>query len=225
MMQRLVTVGGMCAALAAACADEASSPELNPQSSIVLIESLPIPQDYGIHDMQVRDGLAFVCAWNTGVIIYDVGNGINGGAPGNPKLVGGPLVTTGGAVHNAWWYHSPTGERKYLFIGQEGPGRIGATSSGDIHVVDVSDLMNPHEVGFYHMDGAGTHNFWVDEINQILYAAYYDGGVVAIGISGTLPDSLAKREISRIRPGGPGNTYVWGVQRYDSSLYVSDMLT
>ena len=36
------------------------------------------PADYGIHDTYVRDGLAFVFAWNTGVIIYDVGNGIRG---------------------------------------------------------------------------------------------------------------------------------------------------
>ena len=35
-------------------------------------------QLYGIHDTFVRDGLAFVFAWNTGVIIYDVGNGIRG---------------------------------------------------------------------------------------------------------------------------------------------------
>ena len=37
---------------------------------------MPIPPAYGIHDTYVRDGLAFVFAWNTGVIIYDVGNGI-----------------------------------------------------------------------------------------------------------------------------------------------------
>ena len=40
-----------------------------------------VPADYGIHDTYVRDGLAFVFAWNSGVIIYDVGNGIKGGAP------------------------------------------------------------------------------------------------------------------------------------------------
>ena len=59
-------------------------------------------------------------------------------------------------------------------------------SSGDIHVVDVSDLAHPREVAFFHLDGAGTHNFWMDEAQQILYAAYYNGGVVALDVSGTL---------------------------------------
>ena len=42
--------------------------------------------------------------------------------------------------------------------------RFGSSSSGDIHVVDVSDFAAPREVAFFHLDGAGTHNFSVDEI-------------------------------------------------------------
>jgi hypothetical protein len=190
----------------------------------LLVTSLPIPEYYGIHDTFVRDGLAFVCAWDSGVIIFDVGNGISGGSPSNPKRVS-KIVTGGGEVHNAWWFHNPTGEKKYLFVGQEGPGSIGSSSSGDIHVVDVSDLANPAEVGSFHMNGAGTHNFWVDEIAQVLYAAYYNGGVVSIDISGTLPSDLSTRAIDTIAPGGAGNTFVWGVQLYNGSLYASDMLS
>ena len=37
-----------------------------------------------ILDTYVRDGLAFVFAWNTGVIIYDVGYGVRGGQPQAP---------------------------------------------------------------------------------------------------------------------------------------------
>jgi hypothetical protein len=75
------------------------------------------------------------------------------------------------------------------------------------------------------MAGAGSHNFWVDEANQVLYAAYYNGGVVALDVSGTLSGDLATREIARIQPGGPGNTYVWGVMLYGGSLYATDMLS
>ena len=101
-------------------------------------------------------------------------------------------MTNGGEVHNAWWFHNPvTNEKKYLFVGQEGPGVIGSSSSGDIHVVDVSNLANPVEVASYHLNGAGTHNFWMDEPRQVLYAAYYNGGVVALDVSGTLSGSLA----------------------------------
>ncbi len=200
-------------------------------SSITLITSVPIPPAYGIHDTYVRDGLAFVFAWNTGLIIYDVGNGIRSGSPGSPVQVGRLLtsddgVSGGAQVHNGWWFHNAvTGEKRYLFIGQEGPGAIGTRSSGDIHVVDVSDLANPVEVGFYHLDGAGTHNFWMDEGRQILYAAYYNGGVVALDLSGTLSGDLSNRLIGRIAPGGAGDTYVWGVQLSGGSLYAIDMLS
>ena len=113
---------------------------------------MPVPPLYGIHDTYVRDGLAFVFAWNTGVIIYDVGNGIRSGSPAAPVEVSRILtaasgVKGGSAVHNGWWFHNPvSGEQRYLFVGQEGAGIIGAASSGDIHVVDVSDLANPTEV-------------------------------------------------------------------------------
>ena len=92
-------------------------------------------------------------------------------------------------------------------------------------MVDVSNLAAPVEVAFYHMPGAGTHNFWMDEGRQVLYAAYYNGGVVALDVSGTLSGDLASREIARLQPGGSGNTYVWGVQLANGSLYASDMLS
>jgi hypothetical protein len=219
----------LLAALAACGQDSGIEPPPGPIAQPDLVYTLPVLENYGIHDQFVRDGLAFVSAWNTGLLIYDVGNGIMGGSPSSPRLVGSIVTNSNGVfggaqVHNAWWFWNPNGEKRYLFVGQEGPGSFGSTS-GDIHVVDVSDLTQPAEVGFYHMDGAGTHNFWVDESAQILYAAYYNGGVVAIDISGTLPDTLAKREIARIQPGGPGNTSVWGVQLSNGSIYAADMLS
>jgi hypothetical protein len=190
----------------------------------------PIQPHYGIHDTYVRDGIAFVFAWDEGVIIYDVGNGIRGGTPSQPveisQLVTAPTSNSTPAVHNGWWFHNPvTGERRYLFIGQEGPGVVGSLSSGDIHVVDVSNLANPVEVATFHLNGAGTHNFWVDEARQILYAAYYNAGVVALDISGTLTGNLSNRLLSQIRPGGANNTYTWGVQLANGSLYAIDMLS
>ena len=102
---------------------------------------------------------------------------------------------------------------------------VGSASSGDIHVVDISSLTNPVEVAFFHLPDAGTHNFWMDEQKQVLYAAYYNGGIVALDVSGTLAGDLARREIARLKPGGDGNTYVWGVQLANGSLYASDMLS
>ncbi len=200
--------------------------------NVTLAVELPIPANYGLHDQFVRDGLAFLCAWNTGLLIYDVGNGMRGGSPSNPVRVSSIVTAASGVpggaqVHNAWWYHAPSGEKRYVFVGQEGPasGGIGVGSMGDIHVVDISDIDNPVEVASYRLAGAGTHNFWVDEQAEILYAAYYNGGVVALDVSGTLSGDLAARELGRLQPGGAGNTYVWGVMLSNGSVYASDMLS
>ena len=131
----------------------------------------------------------------------------------------------GPQAHNGWWFHNPnTGERRYLFVGQEGPVEFGVGSSGDIHVVDVSDLSRPVEVAFFHLEGAGSHNFWMDEANEVLYAAFYNGGVVALDVSGTLAGDLAAREVARIEPSGD-DTFVWGVQLHQGSVYAVDMLS
>jgi hypothetical protein len=205
--------------------------DITDPANMSLIATVNVPRNYGIHDTYVRDGLVFVFAWNTGVIIYDVGNGMKGGSPAAPAEVSRLItedngVCCGPSVHNGWWFHNPvTHENRYLFIGQEGAGVIGSRSSGDIHVVDVSDLNNPHEVAFFHLDGAGTHNFWMDEGRQVLYAAYYNKGVVALDVSGTLTGDLSSRLLSQIRPGGNGKTYTWGVQLANGYLYTSDMLS
>jgi hypothetical protein len=205
--------------------------DITDPAAIALRTTVPIPPNYGIHDTFVRDGIAFVFAWNTGVIIYDVGGGGAGGTPESPVelsrvVTASDGVSGGAAVHNGWWFHNPvTGERRYLFIGQEGAGVVGSASSGDLHVVDVADLAHPREVATFHLAGAGTHNFWMDEERQILYLAYYNGGVVALDVSGTLSGDLSGRVISQLRPGGSGNTYVWGVQLSGGSLYAIDMIS
>ena len=200
--------------------------------SITLVATVAMPTGATYHhDTFVRDGLAFVCAWNFGVRIYDVGNGMAGGSPSNPVLVSSIITSANGvpggvSVHNAWWFQNPAnGQKKYLFVGQEGFGSVGNASSGDIHIVDVSDLTAPVEVGFIHVPGAGTHNFWMDESRQVLYAAYYNAGVIAVDVSGTLAGDMSDRIIARITPGGTGNTYVWGVTLSSGTLYAIDMLS
>jgi hypothetical protein len=201
-------------------------------AAAVRVAEVAIPPNYGIHDTFVRDGLAFVCAWSTGLIIYDVGHGVSGGSPSSPVEVSRIVPARGavsgltGAIHNAWWFHNPvSGEKRYVFLGQEGPGVIGSGSQGDIYVVDVSDLAHPQQVASFGLAGAGTHNFWVDEAAQVLYAAYYNGGVVAIDVSGTLSGDLSSRLIAQVKPGGDDSTYTWGVQVANGSVYASDMVT
>jgi hypothetical protein len=189
-----------------------------------------------VHDVFVRDGILITALWNQGITIWDIG-GAGGGTVANPIALGS-VITVGGQAHNVWWFHNAvTGEKRYAFVGEEGHGAIGVSASGDIHVVDVSNFASPREVAFFHVDGAGTHNFSVDENRGILYAAYYNGGVRAIDITGDLsscadadksPDGrcdLAKmnRELAH-GPNGMGPVYIWGVQLVGLRVYASDML-
>ena len=185
-----------------------------------------------IHDVFVRDSLLFTALWDDGMTIWDIG-GSRGGTPANPIFISN-VRTVSGNVHNVWWYHDEAGGKRYVFVGEEGPAQLFSSASGDIHVVDITNITAPQEVAFYTRAGAGTHNFWVDEPSAILYAAYYNGGVRAIDINGDLSQcsndakvngrcDLAKagREIGNALNGG----FVWGVQGLGNRLYASDMLS
>jgi len=144
----------------------------------------------------------------------------------------------GGKAHNIWWYHDAANNKKYAFVGEEGPGSIGSSAIGDIHVVDVSNLTAPREVAFFNIPGAGTHNFSVDETRGILYAAYYNAGIVALDVRGDLGacDAAMKAQDGRCDLGkmsrelatGLENVgfpvYVWGVHWDGAQVYASDML-
>ena len=188
-----------------------------------------------IHDVFVRDGVLFTAEWNDGTGIWDIGGLGRGGSVSNPIKVA-TASTINGEVHNIWWFKDAAGNKKYLFVGEEGPGDL-ETSIGDVHVVDVSTLTAPKEVAVYGVPGAGTHNFSMDESRGVLYAAYYNAGVRALDVRGDLgtctaaqkrPDGrcdlkLMGREIAAFDPASPRH-YVWGVQFIDDVVYASDML-
>jgi hypothetical protein len=188
-----------------------------------------------VHDVFVRDGLVFAALWNDGMRILDIGGGGRGGSPAAPVVIGNALTATG-RIHNIWWFHDPrTGSRRYVFLGEEGPGSVAAgSSSGDIHVVDVSDMTSPRVVAVYNVPGAGTHNFWMDEPSGILYAAYYNGGVRALDVRGDLGTcttaqtradglcslNLMGREVGIALTSG---SFIWGVVHQGTHVYASDM--
>ncbi|HXV17418.1 MAG TPA: hypothetical protein VD758_11605 [Gemmatimonadaceae bacterium] len=191
-----------------------------------------------VHDVFVRDGILMTALWNDGIAIFDIGGGGKGGTVANPVRLGGAQIV-GGKAHNIFWYNDPrTGSKRFALVGEEGPGSIPTASVGDVHVIDVTDLSNPHEVAFYNVPGAGVHNFSADEDRGILYAAYYNGGVRALSIRGDLGTCKTDqksgdgrcdlRKMNRELAKGPvGVTfpiYVWGVQFTGGKLYASDMV-
>jgi hypothetical protein len=190
-----------------------------------------------MHDALLRDGLLFLALWDQGLAIWDVGGAGRGGSPSNPVPIS-CIATVSGSVHNAWWFRDPAAiSSRYVFVGEEGPANLFSSSSGDIHVVDISDIDNPREVAFYSVQGAGTHNFWMDEPRGILYAAYYNAGVRAIDVRGDLgactpaqraPDGrcdlgLMGRELATGLTGSHPVS-IWSVQYSGGFVYASDML-
>lgn len=191
-----------------------------------------------VHDVFVRDGLLFTAMWHDGMTIWDIGGGGRGGTPQNPVELGN-VRTVNGSVHNMWWFHDPSnGRKRYVFVGEEGPASIGNSASGDLHVVDVTDMTRPVEVAAYNVPGAGVHNLSMDEPNGMLYAAFYNGGVRVLDVRGDLGTCTADQKyadgrcdlakmgrvtgIGLIDRGKP--VFVWGVHFLGSHVYASDML-
>ncbi|MGH7553203.1 MAG: hypothetical protein ACREMQ_09295, partial [Longimicrobiales bacterium] len=129
-------------------------------------------------------------------------------------------------------------EKRYVFVGEEAPGVMGANYSGDVHVVDISDIERPREVAFYHVAGAGAHNFTIDEESGVFYAAFYNGGVRALDVRGNLGTcsdtqrstdgrcdlKLTGREAATALT-DVGSVSIWGVAKAGNFVYASDMLS
>jgi hypothetical protein len=188
-----------------------------------------------VHDVHVRDGILLTAEWNNGMAAYDIGGGGRGGTPSAPVLLG-RVLTTGGSVHNVFWLRDAVSGSQYALIGEEGPGAIGASSVGDIHVVDVTSWSAMREVAYFNVANAGTHNFFVDESAGFLYAAYYNAGVRTLDVRGdlsacaaTAKDGLGRCNLAlagRLKSSAlaDAGTYIWGVDGANGSVIASDML-
>ena len=175
--------------------------------------------DSRIHDVWVHDGIAYSSEWGTGVVAVDVGNGKYGGTIEKPKLIN-TYPTKSGATHEIFPYFQKSTGKVYMFLGDEVMSRKGRawegvdysltqkggkpqTMAGYTHIIDFTDPMNPKNVARYENPEFGTHDIIVE--NDILYQAYYDGGLRVVDVSGELLGNLASqaREISVYKPYDP----------------------
>lgn len=181
-----------------------------------------------LHDVYVRDGLAFLSHWDAGLVILDVGNGMAGGSPANPVEVS-RLRDLGGQTHNVWYWP----EAGYAFVGEEQFG-FSLGPSGIMHVVDLHDITRPREVATYEVDGASSHNYWLDEETGTLYLAWYERGMRILDVNGELMGQLELqgRETGFLQYGtetnycflGAEDTCTWAPQLHDNGkLYAADM--
>jgi hypothetical protein len=186
---------------------------------------------HSIHDVWIEDGIAYSSNWGDGVQLVDVGNGIAGGTPDNPVQFASYAYPSG-ANHATFPYRSKSTGKFYVFAGDEifpyGLNLKGANVAGGfIHIIDFTDLENPVEVARFEVPGAGSHNLWIE--NDMLYVAFYNGGVRVVDISGELMGDLFNqgREVGWLIPGDPDGfvpnaPFTWGAQPYKGHIYISD---
>jgi hypothetical protein len=207
--------------------------------------------DSRVHDVWVHDGIAYSAEWETGVVVVDVGNGRWGGSIEKPVFVTSfPLPT--GSTHAVFPYHQESTGRFLLIVGDErvtreglawegtgpdhraqydratGRGGYPRATSGYIQIVDFTDPESPEQLARYEASEYGTHNMWVED--DVLYQAYYEGGVRMVDISGDLMGNLYTqgREIAVFKahdpvgyiPNSPG---AWSVMPWKGNIFFSDI--
>lgn len=186
--------------------------------------------DSRIHDVWVKDGLAYSAEWGSGVVVVDVGDGRWGGSPENPVLAT-TFKTNSDATHAVFPYFQEETGKTYLFVGDEimnrrglpwagypgsmgsyadrydpetGQGGIPLVTRGTIQIVDFTDPMEPEMVASYEVPEYGTHNIWVEDGK--LYQAYYEGGLRVVDVTGELMGNLYTqgREVAVFKSADPG---------------------
>ena len=201
-----------------------------------------------LHDIDVKDGIAYVSYWSDGLVILDVGNGMRGGSPSNPVLISnyrynaeslypgaaadyGPGFISG--THTAWRH------KNYVFIADEvfppyaptGTWDVGSIRAyGRLQVIDVSNIEQPKSVAWYEPEFGGVHNVWA--AGDTLYMGAYNGGFHAFDISGELRGDLKAqgRTIAELMPSDasgvvPNKVMTWGVVVSNGLAFVNDMIT
>lgn len=190
---------------------------------------------HSIHDVWIVGGVAFSSNWEDGVVAIDVGGAGMGGAPNNPVKLGSYAYPSGWN-HAAYPYRSESTGKFYVFAGDEAfpygelgrdPRAAPPRAAGWIHVISWDDWENPREVARYQVPEAGTHNLWIED--DIMYVAYYNGGLRVVDVSGDLRGDLYRqgREIGMFLPYDsqalvPNSPFVWGPQPYKGHIFFSD---
>ncbi len=206
---------------------------------------------HSIHDVWVEDGIAYSSNWADGVHAVDVGGlkfneknqkkikfnplllKAGQGSPSNPVPLAN-MADPNGHNHAAFPFKSESVDKFYIVGGDEWfPWRYPNKPRpylprGGFHFLDFTDINNPKEEAVYTITEAGSHNHWIK--SDTLYAAYYNGGLRIVDISGELLGDLYRqgREIASYQIGHPEGHIknapnVWGTIPYKGYIFFSDM--
>jgi len=182
---------------------------------------------HSIHDVWIEDGIVAVDIGSRDSELADAG-----GSPENPVMLGSYAYPSG-RNHAAFPFKSQSTGDFYVIGGDEIfpyglPSRNNpVAAAGWIHFVKFDGWDQPKEVARYQVPEAGTHNFWV--VDDVLYVAYYNGGLRIVDISGELMGNLYDqgREIAKFEPTHadalvPNAPFTWGPQPYKGHIFISD---
>ena len=192
-----------------------------------------------LHDVYVRDGLAYLAYWRDGLVILDVGNGMASGT------ITAPTVVSQFTYDHALLYppdfvagtHAVYPSGKYIFIADESLygafdlfSRERLPTRGIVHVIDASDIRKLRKVAQYDPVEFGAHNLWVED--DVLYIGAYDGGVRVLDVSGDLRGELREqgRVIGSVYTGAldgyrPNQALAWSAIPHRGHIMVSDINT
>ena len=195
-----------------------------------------------VHDVWLRDGIAFQAGNTDGLVVIDVGGGGIGGSPAHPVEIG-RLQNLTGWNHAVWPFRSKSTGKFYVVVGDEShpnnlrvPGpiiaweeRMTSRAMGWIHVIDFDDPASPKEVARYRVPEAGPHNLWIDWEKEIMYVAYFNAGLRVVDLSGELLGDLYRqgREIAKFYSDDtqgfiPNSPFAWGPQPHKGTIFFSD---
>ena len=178
----------------------------------VKVKELPLPTFPGLgtesHDITFKsDGTrAYSAALSQGVVI-------NTENPADPSIIS----TWPDPAINVWHQMDPytttdaSGrERTFLLAEDEVAGAAGGPvcPSGGFHVYDVTGELekNPQKVGYWNIDDVGfsgeatgtctAHVFRIHQREQVMTAAFYNGGVRVVDLSGLTGISLGSTQVA-----------------------------
>jgi len=208
---------------------------------------------HSIHDVWIENGIAYSSNWHDGVVAVDVGGlkfseknrsdvqynpllmKAGQGSPSDPVKLA-EMKDSKGRNHSAFPFLSQSTGNFYIISGDEwfpfGMNNLyqskPSSPRGGFHFMNFNDPDNPREEATYMAPEVGSHNQWV--YNDILLAAFYQGGVRILDISGELLGDLYKqgREIGFFKSSHkegkiPNAPMVWGAQPYKDYIFLADM--
>jgi len=195
-----------------------------------------------VHDVWVRDGIAYQAGNTDALILVDVGGGGKGGSPLRPvEMARMPQLT--GWNHSVWPFRSQSAGKFYVVGGDEAhpynprvpdeiiswKERLPSRAMGWVHFIEFDDLDAPEEIARYQIPEAGPHNYWIDWEQEVMYVAYFNAGLRVVDVSGELMGDLYRqgREIAKFYSDDhegyvPNAPFVWGPQPHKGTIFFSD---